>query len=436
MANPPTRSELDSLIKKYAPVVYFHPDEQYLMTSVEWFLARANLVDQSGNRTQATLDNLPLGEETEGKYHLELQNEAARAGDLSVAKAYVHALPNPDPASRDLSIHLQYWFFYAYNGPGTARVKTLAADTTLQSGNPSLAPLGEHEGDWEQVTVQIDNASRAVEQVYFSQHSGGHWVQASELEREGDQIVVFASRNGHASYPHAGENYSEHRKYTAGLTGLEFFLRNDTGRGKRLDCAQAHELISADYLETDKPVCPRWLGYRNRWGTSKSANLTQQSVDEVFRAVLGPVVGSLFSISPLGMLSSALLAHFVKEDQDGPTAIATKGCWDQVQTSDEPPSESRDALAGAAEWTLGAANDVASWTTGAASDVASWTTGAANDVASWTTGAASDVASWTTGAANSAASWTSGAVRDAGSAIKDAAETLGEKLNPMNWLNK
>ena len=319
----PTRAELDQLIKRYGPKLYLNLNESYQPTSAEWFLERAWLLDkQTGTKVQAVPNDLPTGAANKDRYQLLLKDKSSRGGDLAAAKAYVHA------KGSDFYTDIQFWFLSAYNGPGTARIKWLVFDTTVHSGNPSLAPLGEHEGDWEHVTIRISNTSRKPEQVYFSQHAGGIWVDIANVRRDGDQIVVYSSLNGHASYPSVGVNYSEHRKYNAAyLTALEFFLRNDTDAGPVLDCGRQYELVSADYLGADKPAEPVWLNYLGRWGASSEQHLTVKAVQDIIVAAFGPILGFVLNTTIAVELAQLLLSLFVTEDQDGPSAPKAKGSW-------------------------------------------------------------------------------------------------------------
>ncbi len=327
---PPTLQELDAIIQKFGPKVHFHSEEKYVMASVEWFLKRAQLITKvSGSKTQATMVNLPQGAENGTKFQLVLTGRStsllSRLGDLSTAKAYVHAKSLP------FSTDLQFWFFYAYNGPGTARFKSLAFDTTVHAGNPSMAPLGEHEGDWEHVTIRIGNSNRQIEKVYFSQHSGGVWVLPQHLERDGNKIIVYSSKNGHASYPNPGGHYTEHRKYAKAYTlgfGLEFWLRNDCNKGRSIDCSEKYELVSADNFGTWKTAEPKWLYFYGRWGKSTSqVTLSRHSIQGIIEAVAGPIMGSALSSLMVTDIATHIAATYQKEDQDGPVAPIGKDCW-------------------------------------------------------------------------------------------------------------
>lgn len=197
--------DIHNIIREYAPIFRLHPDEKYLPTSVEQFDGLAVIREKATNTTQPLdLESMP----TDGDRHqIEISNAKARDGDLNTAVSYVHA--------RAVDSHfteLQFWIFYGFNGAGTSRVKTLVFNWTVHSGNSSLTPLGEHEGDWEHVTLKIANSSLAPTDVLYNVHGDATWHRYEEVEKGGNgkQPIAYSSRNGHGSYPGKGPNYINH----------------------------------------------------------------------------------------------------------------------------------------------------------------------------------------------------------------------------------
>jgi hypothetical protein len=325
-----TEQQLRTAIATYGPVLRFHPAEPYNMCSVEAFLAHSKLHDkQTGVEiNHPSVAQLPSGGGGDGRYWLILE-DGFKQGDLSTAKAYVHAYWKPGLSYTDL----QFWFFYAYNGPGTAHVNGLVFDTIAHTGDVNMAPMGEHYGDWECCMVRIDNDSKQMIGAWLSQHSGGEFFQQPDLQQfqkvNVNQIVVYASRNGHAVYAHAGANYTEHYKFPPGgiPAGIEFFLRNDTADGGRsLDCARNYQIVSADWLGVALPE-PNWVNYMYRWGPEgTTSHLTPQAVIGILEAGLG-WLAALVPGSILTLLAVTLLPIFVKDDLNGPGAPKGKGTW-------------------------------------------------------------------------------------------------------------
>ncbi|MBS7422608.1 MULTISPECIES: Vps62-related protein [Pseudomonas syringae group] len=322
-----TQAELTLAIQTYGPILRFHPNEQYKMCSVEAFLQHAKLHDSKTGQdiNHPAVSQLPSGAANDGRYWLVLE-DAFKGGDPSTSKAYVHAYWKPGMTYTDL----QFWFFYAYNGPGTAHINGLAFDTIAHSGDPTLAPLGEHYGDWECCMIRIDNQEKTLIGAWLSQHSGGQMFGLTELNQfqlTNQQINVYSSLNGHAVYAEAGSNYSEHRKYPdPGVpVGVEFFLRNDTQTGGgNLDCSQKYEIVSADWLGVSEP---QWLNYPYRWGPEGAVtHLSPKAVTNILYAALGWLS---YAVTPriMAVLAGFILAIFVKDDVNGPEGPKTKSTW-------------------------------------------------------------------------------------------------------------
>ncbi|KAG7294550.1 hypothetical protein NEMBOFW57_004625 [Staphylotrichum longicolle] len=327
-----TRADLEQAISTYAPVLQLHPNEAYVNTSIEYFLQHSTLVDsKSGNRiVHPAIDQLPQAGDDK-QFYLELE-DGAKGGDFSSAKAYVHAYWVQGMSYTDL----QFWLFSAYNGPGTAHINGLVFDTIVHTGDVNLAPLGEHFGDWECVVVRIDNDTKEMTNIWLSQHSGGQWFDQEQISSsfrmaQGTHPIVYSSRNGHANYPSADSNYTEHYKVPpVGIpAGIEFFLRNDTANGGlSLDCSQNYQIVSADWLKgADAYPVPAWVTYPFRWGPEGTAtHISANTVKQIIQAAAGPLAPFLPG-SLLLLLAAEILPFFVKDDVNGPGAPITKSTW-------------------------------------------------------------------------------------------------------------
>lgn len=66
--------------------------------------------------------------------------------------------------------------------------------------------VGEHEGDWEHITVRC-TARGALRAVYYGahRHGDGTWVAGADVPRDAKsgRIIAFVARNGHGTYPAA-----------------------------------------------------------------------------------------------------------------------------------------------------------------------------------------------------------------------------------------
>ncbi|KAK5357961.1 hypothetical protein LTR20_008958 [Exophiala xenobiotica] len=326
-AKPLDLPELHAAIEKYAPILKIHPNEKYVPTSIEDFLSHCSLIDKKSSvRVKSpSLNQLPEHGE-DHQFYLDL-DPVGKPGTFSTAKAYVHAFWHPGLAHTDL----QFWFFNAYNGPGSLHVNGLMMDSITSSGDIDLAPMGEHVGDWEMAMVRIDNTTRNLVAIWLSQHSRGQFFSLDQIPQafmfEGTHPVIYSSRNGHANYSKAGSNPSEYRKIGGIPAGLDFFIRNDTGDGKlALDCSKKYELVSADWLPQTPPA--NWVNWPFRWGPEgTSTHLKPVAVAEIVQDALGPELAACCSISVLTVLAGEILPHFVKGDINGPTSPGKHGTW-------------------------------------------------------------------------------------------------------------
>ncbi|GLJ49613.1 hypothetical protein SUGI_1052540 [Cryptomeria japonica] len=258
----PNVDQINELLYKYGPTVFFHPYEKYMPSSVDWFFQNGALLYSKGSAVgaqpiEANGSNLPQGgDPDDGSYWLDLPKDGAAAtrvkqGDLQSAEAYVHIKPMLGGTCSDIEM----WLFYPFNGPRSLKVQLFH--------NISLGRIGQHGGDWEHFTLRINNLTGKLWRVYLSQHSSGQWLDTSELEySEGssDRAVIYSSKDGHASYPEEGD-------FLQGNTKLQIGLRNDTKRSKYvLDTSMQFQIISADYMQPQPLQEPPWLQYMRNWG--------------------------------------------------------------------------------------------------------------------------------------------------------------------------
>ncbi|KAF2319323.1 hypothetical protein GH714_014799 [Hevea brasiliensis] len=218
----PNLNQIQAIFQAYSPRIYFHPDEEYLSSSVSWFFNNGALLYKKGEESnpvpvEPTGSNLLQGGSNDGEYWL----------DLPVDK-------KPKRESRK-EIY-----------------KKLR--------------IGEHVGDWEHLTLRISNFNGELWSVYFSQHSGGSWFNASELEFEnGNKAVCYASLHGHAMYSKPG-------LVLQGSSRIG--IRNDTSKSKIvLDTGARFSVVAAEYLGT-AIIEPPWLNYLRKWGPTVSYDVS------------------------------------------------------------------------------------------------------------------------------------------------------------------
>ncbi|KAJ7977173.1 Vacuolar sorting-associated protein 62 [Quillaja saponaria] len=239
----PNLDQIHALIKHYGPTIFFHPEEVYLPSSVSWFFDNGALLYRRGMSTGEVIDargsNLPVAGTNDGEFWIDLPSDDWRDfvkhGDLKSAKLYVHVKPALGGTFTDIAM----WVFCPFNGPATLKVGIM---------NFSFSKIGEHVGDWEHFTLRVCNFTGELWSIYFSQHSGGEWIHAYDLEYiNGNRAIVYSSKNGHASFPHPGI-------YIQGSSKLGIGLRNDAARSNLyIDSSINYELVAGR-------VSWRWRG--------------------------------------------------------------------------------------------------------------------------------------------------------------------------------
>ncbi|KAL2249211.1 UNVERIFIED_CONTAM: hypothetical protein Sindi_2394800 [Sesamum indicum] len=253
----PNLDQIHALIKHYGPTLYFHPDEAYLPSSVSWFFKNGALLYEQGRDTGLAVDskgsNLPGGGWNDGEFWLDLPDDDdgrdyVRSGNIKSAELYVHVKPASGGTFTDIAM----WIFCPFNGPATIKAGLWSY---------TFNRIGQHVGDWEHFTLRLSNFNGELWSVYFSEHSGGEWLDASELEFiEGNKPIVYASKHGHASFPHEG-------CYIQGSTKLGVGARNDCAKSKySVDSSSKYQIIAAEYLGDGVVTEPHWLQYMREWG--------------------------------------------------------------------------------------------------------------------------------------------------------------------------
>ncbi|KAA8520313.1 hypothetical protein F0562_014569 [Nyssa sinensis] len=305
----PNLSQIEALVQAYSPWVYFHPDEQYLPSSVSWFFKNGALLYKKGEGSdpshvsvEPTGSNLPQGGSNDGAYWLDLPvdektKEQVKKGDLQDAEVYLHVKPMLGATFTDIAV----WIFYPFNGPSRAKIEIITVP---------LGKIGEHVGDWEHVTLRVSNFNGELKGVYFSQHSGGTWVSASELEfQNGNKPVAYSSLNGHASYSKPG-------LVLQGNGGIG--IRNDTAKSKMvMDTGTRFLVVAAEHLGSGI-VEPPWLNYAREWGPKISYDI-EDEIKKVEKLLPGTLKRA-FEKFVKGLPSEVL-------GEEGPTGPKMKNNW-------------------------------------------------------------------------------------------------------------
>lgn len=302
----PNLSQIQALFEQYSPIIYFHPKEKYLPSSVNWYFANGALLYQKGQESNPSPiepngTNLPQGGSNDGAYWLDLpidENDRDKAikGDLLNSEVYLHIKPMLGATFTDIAV----WIFHPFNGPGTAKLGPI---------DVPLGKIGEHVGDWEHVTLRISNFNGVLHKVYSSEHSGGTWLDAPllEFQKDSNKVVVYSSLNGHAIFPKPGLVLQG-----AGDIGI----RNDTAKSNLfLDSGKSYSIVSAENLEI---IEPPWLNYTREWGPKISYTIGDEvkRIESLLKGNLKRAFEKLVEVLPNEVYG-----------EEGPTGPKMKGNW-------------------------------------------------------------------------------------------------------------
>ncbi|KAM7507331.1 hypothetical protein LguiA_017784 [Lonicera macranthoides] len=303
----PNMNQIDALFQAYSPIIYLHPEETYLPSSVSWFFNNGALLYQKGEESnpipiEPTGSNLPQGGSNDDLYWLDLPaDQNARVttmkGDIQSSEAYLHIKPMLGATFTDIAM----WIFYPFNGPSTAKLGFI---------DVPLGKIGEHVGDWEHITLRISNFNGVMYSAYFSQHNGGTWIDASLLEfsKSTNKFVGYSALNGHAFYSQPG----------LVLQGSNVIgIRNDTAKSEKvMDTGDRYSVVASEI--STSIVEPPWLNYMRKWGPSITYDIGVEieKLEEALSGELRNQIESLVNLIPDEVFG-----------EEGPTGPKMKNSW-------------------------------------------------------------------------------------------------------------
>lgn len=263
LGQEPNPVRIQTWAEMYAPIVIHDSREIAPLTSIQQLM-------QLNPSLEADCDN--------GYSEKQTVNQAGFWNFAELQQAYLHCkknlalsfsgrIPPSDPVAyyqvqaEGRYLSLQYWFFYAWNA------------TDHLGGGALIAACGNHEGDWEHISIRLDRdllfrASTtqefldAIDDVYLAQHKRQQHQEIKYyrpndpmLTFEGSHLNVFSALGSHASYPHAG------KWPLMTIAGMTLNDVND-GAGLKMDLSKAR-------LE---PVMHQdWFTFPGRWGGMRDA---------------------------------------------------------------------------------------------------------------------------------------------------------------------
>ncbi|MET1010148.1 MAG: hypothetical protein ABWY96_08870 [Gaiellaceae bacterium] len=261
----PAAGSTPKLLKKFQPVLVFHPDEEFRPTTVESFIRDSDLEAATSPTTwtvvnpSPTPDDLPTSSPPIWRLNQQPCFAGAPLGDLPCYVVGASDEPGVTVYGRVVkdgkSIVLQYWLFYYDN---LYRYPFLPLGTIWQS----------HEGDWEVVNVVLTNQKRPVA-VGLSEHCSGETRAWAETERRDGHPAVYVALGSHANYFEAGLHEFEQECLPAQV--IAFF--EQAGLPLPADVAAPGPVAGPKRLgvppasiATIAEGSPRWVAFPGFWG--------------------------------------------------------------------------------------------------------------------------------------------------------------------------
>jgi hypothetical protein len=192
------------------------------------------------------------------------QDIAQSKGALPVCYAFPHYIDNN--VANDIEI--SYSFFNPYNG-------------TVSSNIPGLSTIfatlgvGHHEGDWEHITVRLDNTGSRIMGIHYATHGSteGKWYfnenrdlksdKGYKIRADNKQPVTWSTLETHGNHNQPGTIRREPPiKLKALVKTFGVLVERTSDQGRHIDCRANLQVFDPVKPDKDHP----WLKFRGRWG--------------------------------------------------------------------------------------------------------------------------------------------------------------------------
>ena len=180
----------DELLARYQPILALDAFERFAPTTVDEFIAASDVTRLGEDGLYHPVDPAPAGLPVRGDgLRLDVRGCDPLAG---LAALPCYDAIDTGPATlygrvdvRAGTIVLQYWLFYV-------------DDLWSLQYPPTGLVWQAHEGDWEVVTVVLDEDQQPIEAAY-SQHCTGQRKAWAAVQKVGDHPVAYVANGSHAN---------------------------------------------------------------------------------------------------------------------------------------------------------------------------------------------------------------------------------------------
>ena len=280
-----TKPALEELVVKHAPQIRHAKNENYHLSSVDWYLNRSRLSEskiirvpycsiricaflwchthtnyQNGIHELRTItsslnDSNIIQQVTNGNITsiTTKQGYSTKPGYKEGAVAYVRvrSLDHLNIPVFEGGIELQYHYFYPWNGDqGEDNIPICLPNEDV-----------DHEADWEAVGVVL-NKDYEVLGYTHSVHGDVYFTFASFINKESQgHPILYSANESHAMYRKTGRNHPS--VPSADRCDNDGYHFNSWSEGK-------YEIINIDPKITSTaafPTNPNWINFSGRWGS-------------------------------------------------------------------------------------------------------------------------------------------------------------------------
>ena len=245
--SPVDPAEAHALAERFAPILKLDSRELFVPIRQQAYIGDTQLKQEDGRvdtllNAAPSLDTLPAtegscllirhclyfldvrGVEPDPPKHSEkayasLEQHLIRRGEKPTV--YAHVTHYDDTGE----YAIQYWFLYLFN-----------------------YRLNEHESDWEQITLRLDEDKKPVD-AFYSEHNGGVVKPWAKVQKDGDHPVDYPALGSHANYFTHGIGNSHtvtldcrqvlHRRF---CTGNVTIRDHSDGRGPTLEVGRDYKV--------------------------------------------------------------------------------------------------------------------------------------------------------------------------------------------------
>lgn len=235
LAAPAAAATPQQLLERYRPVLVLHPQERFAPVPVETFTQGADLAA--------------------GGYDFRGCSPTMGLEALSCYRQDGEPTAYGAVFRQGKRLALQYWLFYVFD---------LWSPVVPQSADFWQA----HEGDWEAVTVLLDERQRP-ELVGVSRHCGGARLPWARAPKRGGRPLVYVALGSHANFFSTGTTRLDPRCWPKEAVaiykayGVE--MLDHTGQGRVLSPRVVRVTASS----------PAWMRFAGPWGEKQYAHFPQ-----------------------------------------------------------------------------------------------------------------------------------------------------------------